>query len=112
MTFRKKLLLAFSVMIVPLGIIGAQTLWNVRQERVALQTLEESLARARVFADVESVIYRKLRKVRDYLTGWDPQANDEFEQLDALLHPRMAEWRRSRSEEHTSELQSPMYLVC
>ena len=95
MTFRKKLLLAFSVMIVPLGIIGAQTLWNVRRERVALQTLEESLARARVFADVESVIYRKLRKVRDYLTGWDPQANDEFEQLDALLHPRLAEWRRS-----------------
>ena len=95
MTFRKKLLLAFGVMIVPLGIIGAQTLWNVRRERVALQTLEESLARARVFADVESVIYRKLRKVRDYLTGWDPQANDEFERLDALLHPRLAEWRQS-----------------
>src|SRR5207244_162854 len=95
MTFRKKLLLAFSVMILPLRGIGAQTLWNVRQERVALQTLEESLARARVFADVESVIYRKLRKVRDYLTGWDPQANDEFERLDALLHPRLAEWRQS-----------------
>jgi len=95
MTFKKKLLLAFCVMMVPLGIIGAQTLWNLRQETVALRTLEESLARARVFADVESVIYRKLRKVRDYLTGWDPQANDEFEQLDALLHPRMAEWRRS-----------------
>ena len=95
MTFKKKLLLAFCVMMVPLGIIGAQTLWNLRQETVALRTLEESLARARVFADVESVIYRKLRKVRDYLTGWDPHANDEFEQLDALLHPRMAEWRRS-----------------
>src|SRR5437764_14533418 len=34
-------------------------------------------------------------------------------------HPRRRQWRerivlrsRSRSEEHTSELQSPMYLVC
>jgi two-component system, NtrC family, sensor kinase len=98
MTFRKKLLLAFGVMIVPLGIIGAQTLWNLRQETVALRTLEESLARARVFADIESVIYRKLRKVRDYLTGWDPQANDDFERLDSLLHPRIAEWKRAAGD--------------
>ena len=95
MTFKKKLLLAFSVMVVPLAIIAAQALWNLREETRALKTLEESLSRARVFADVESVIYRKLRKVRDYLTGWDRRANDEFERLDSLLHPRMAEWTKS-----------------
>ncbi len=95
MTFKKKLLLAFCVMIIPLAIIGAQTLWNLRQETVALRTLEESLARARVFADVESLVYRKLRKVRDYLAEWDRQANEEFERLDTDLHPRLDEWKKA-----------------
>lgn len=94
MTFRKKLLLAFSIMVLPLALIGAQALWNLRQETVALTTLEESLARARVFADTESVIYRKLRKVRDYLAGWDRDAKDEFERLDLLMHPKLAEWKQ------------------
>ncbi len=104
MTFKKKLLLAFSIMIVPLGIIGAQAIWNLRQETVALTILEESLARARVFADVESVIYRKLRKLRDYLTGWDRQANDEFWLLDALLHPRMKDWRTAALDPEDARL--------
>src|SRR5437764_2216445 len=29
-----------------------------------------------------------------------------------LPHEPLMIWRNSRSEEHTSELQSPMYLVC
>lgn len=95
MTFRKKLLLAFSIMVLPLALIGAQALWNLRQETVALTTLEESLARARAFADVESVVYRKLRKVRDYLSGWDRGARDDFERLDLVLHPKLDEWKRS-----------------
>lgn len=95
MTFRKKLLLAFSIMVLPLALIGAQALWNLRQETVALTTLEESLARARAFADVESVVYRKLRKIRDYLSGWDRGARDDFERLDLVLHPKLDEWRRS-----------------
>lgn len=94
MTFKTKLVLAFSVMVVPLAVIGAQTLWNLREETVALERLGESLSRARVFADVESLIYRKLRKVRDYLTGFEPEAKAEFDDLDAQLHPRMAEWKR------------------
>lgn len=95
MTFRKKLLLAFSIMVLPLALIGAQALWNLRQETVALTTLEESLARARAFADVESVVYRKLRKIRDYLSGWDRGARDDFERLDLVLHPKLDEWKRS-----------------
>jgi signal transduction histidine kinase len=94
-TFRKKLLLAFSIMVLPLALIGAQALWNLRQETVALTTLEESLARARAFADVESVVYRKLRKIRDYLSGWDRGARDDFERLDLVLHPKLDEWKRS-----------------
>src|SRR6202020_2540032 len=30
----------------------------------------------------------------------------------AIAPPAIAHWAESRSEEHTSELQSPMYLVC
>jgi len=98
MTFKKKLLLAFSIMVVPLAIIAAQALWNLREETRALTTLGESLSRARVFADVESVLYRKLRKVRDYLTGWDTQADVEFERLDTLLHPQMEAWTKATTD--------------
>jgi signal transduction histidine kinase len=94
-TFKKKLFLAFSVMVVPLVIIGAQAWWNVQQETVALRTLEESLSRARIFAEAESVIYRKLRKIRDYVTGWDTEAKDEFERLDSVAHTRLEEWKQA-----------------
>jgi signal transduction histidine kinase len=98
MTFKKKLLLAFSVMTVPLAIICAQALWSVRQQRAALRRVELSLARARTFAEIESSTYRKVRKVRDYLSGQDPTARTEFERLDALSRSKLAEWKAAADD--------------
>lgn len=98
MTFKKKLLVAFCVMTVPLAVIGAQALWSVRQERAALRRLELSLARARTFAEVESFTYRKVRKIRDYLSGQDPTAKAEFERLDALSRSKLVEWRAATDD--------------
>jgi signal transduction histidine kinase len=95
MSFKTKLLLAFLVMVVPLAVIGAQAWRNVQQETVALRTLEESLSRARIFAEAESVIYRKLRKIRDYLSGWDGNAKRDFEQLDARVQGKLEDWKRA-----------------
>jgi len=93
MTFNAKLLLAFLVMLIPLGIIGAQAWRNLQEESEALTSLEESLSRARIFADAESTIYRKLRRVRDHLTGGDIAAKADFERLDTLVHRRLQEWK-------------------
>jgi signal transduction histidine kinase len=85
-------------MTVPLAVIGAQTLWSIRQERAALRHLELSLARARTFAEVESATYRKVRKIRDYLSGQDPAAKAEFERLDALSRSKLVEWRAATDD--------------
>jgi hypothetical protein len=81
-TFKKKLLLAFCVMTAPLAIIGGVALWSAHQQTSALRRLQMSLARARIFAEVESATYRKIRKIRDYLSGQDPTARAEFHWLD------------------------------
>src|SRR5437879_7887198 len=38
--------------------------------------------------------------------------DEPFGALDAQVRKELRRWLRRRSEEHTSELQSPMYLVC
>src|SRR5436189_975138 len=42
----------------------------------------------------------------------DAQGNDVREDRSHIFQPAGRGLRRERSEEHTSELQSPMYLVC
>lgn len=104
MTFKAKLVLAFLVMLVPLGIIGAQAWRNVQEETKALQTLEQSLSRARIFAEAESTIYRKLRRVRDHLAGGDAEARADFERLDGLVPTRLDEWKRATMDPEDQRL--------
>ena len=98
MTFQKKLLGTFCVMTLPLAVIGAQTLWTVREQTAALRQLEQNLARARIFAEVESGTYRKIRKVRDYLSGQDPTARAQFESLDEASRSKLAVWKAATSD--------------
>jgi signal transduction histidine kinase len=92
-TFKQKLVVAFGVMTIPLAIIGAQAISNVRAQTAALKRLEASLGRTRIFADVESTTHEKVSEIRDYLSGQDPGAKLEYERLNVTLHRRLAEWK-------------------
>ena len=93
MTFKRKLLVAFCGMTVPLVVVVGQAAYNVQQERIALRRLDLSLSRAQLFSDVEKLTYRKVRKIRDYLSGLDPAAKGDFLRLDAQSRDLFSRWR-------------------
>src|SRR5437879_11006674 len=68
--------------------------WAVISCGVALYAQEETQQRVVVSAESEEA------------------EHDQFTELGEYAQPAWAERSRFRSEEHTSELQSPMYLVC
>src|SRR3990172_5306716 len=103
MTLRRKLLVAFSIMTVPLLVIGGLTLWNIREENQALRALEEGLGRVRIFAELESAVHRQGPKIRDYLTGWDRVAKREFDWLDRVVSELAEEWKGAVS--HPEDVQ-------
>ena len=93
LTFQQKLALAFSIMIIPLLIIGVQSLWSLRQETSALKALEASLERRVIFAELENTLYRQIREVFSYLTGWDKEAKQEFTKLNGIITEKIADWK-------------------
>jgi len=95
MTFQRKLTLAFAIMIIPLMVIGVLTLWTIREENRALKTLETGLSRVRIFSDLESMIYRQIRKIRDYLTGFESGAKEQFMSLNGRIHRKMQTWKEA-----------------
>ena len=103
MTLRRKLLVAFSIMTVPLLVIGGLMLWNIREENQALRALEEGLGRVRIFAELESAVHRQVLKIRDYLTGWDKGAKREFEWLERVVRELAEEWKGAVS--HPEDVQ-------
>jgi len=103
MTLRRKLLVAFSIMTVPLLVIGGLTLWNIREENQALRALEEGLGKVRIFAELESAVHRQVLKIRDYLTGWDRGAKREFDWLDRVVRELAEEWKGAVS--HPEDVQ-------
>ena len=98
MTFKKKLLLAFCVMTAPLATIGGVALWSAHEQTSALRRLQMGLARARIFAEVESATYRKVRKIRDYLSGQDPTARAEFQWLDGSSRSKLVVWKAATED--------------
>ncbi|HJS59533.1 MAG TPA: ATP-binding protein [Vicinamibacteria bacterium] len=93
MSFKGKLLAAFFIMAVPLAVIAALALLSVRKQTAAVQRLQASLARARTFSEVESATYRKIRKIREHLSGQDPMARRDFQGLDQLSSAKFSEWK-------------------
>ncbi len=104
MSLRQKLLVAFSVMILPLLVIGVLTLWAIREENLALERLQVGMGKTQIFGELESAIYRQIRKVRDYLTGFDPRAKTEFEWLERVVYELMEDWKRAVSHPEDIEL--------
>jgi hypothetical protein len=77
-TFQRKLLLAFSLMVLPALLVGAEAIRSNRLERRALQALGESMARTRTYAELETAMFDQTGVIWRYLSGMDPTAKREF----------------------------------
>jgi signal transduction histidine kinase len=78
MTFQRKLLLGFLLMVLPLLLVGAEAIRSNALERRALDELGTSLSRTRTYAEVETAMFNQSEVVWRYLSGLDPTARDEF----------------------------------
>lgn len=78
MTFQRKLLLGFSLMVLPTLLIGAEAIRSNLLERRALQALGESMARTRTYAELETAMFDQSDVIWRYLSGMDPSAREEF----------------------------------
>ncbi len=78
MTFQRKLLLAFSLMVLPALLVGAEAIRSNRLERRALEALGESMARTRTYAELETAMFDQTEVIWRYLSGMDPTARREF----------------------------------
>lgn len=78
MTFQRKLLLGFSLMVLPALLIGAGAIRSNILERRALQALGESMARTRTYAELETAMFDQSEVIWRYLSGLDPTARNEF----------------------------------
>jgi CHASE3 domain sensor protein len=77
-TFQHKLLLGFSLMVLPALLVGAQAIRSNVLERRALQALGQSMARTRTYAELETAMFDQSEVIWRYLTGMDPTAKNEF----------------------------------
>src|SRR5207247_10102205 len=101
-TLQCKLLLGFSLMVLPTLLFGVEAIRTNALERGTLETLRQRLAHSRTYAEVEDAMFNQTQVVWRYLSG-DPTAKKEFPLTQQVV---------DRSEEHTSELQSRVDLVC
>ena len=78
MTFQRKLVLGFSLMVLPALLVGAGAIRSNMLERRALQALGESMARTRTYAELETAMFEQSEVIWRYLSGLDPSARNEF----------------------------------
>jgi signal transduction histidine kinase len=77
-TFQRKLLLGFSLMVLPALLVGAGAIRSNMLERRALRALGESMARTRTYAELETAMFDQSEVIWRYLSGLDPTARREF----------------------------------
>ena len=78
MTFQRKLLFGFSLMVLPALLVGAEAIRSNVLERRALTALGESMARTRTYAELETAMFDQSELVWRYLSGLDSTARQEF----------------------------------
>ncbi|MFL5514875.1 MAG: sensor histidine kinase [Gemmatimonadales bacterium] len=100
MTFQRKLLFGFSLMVLPALLVGAEAIRNNALERRALQALGESMSRTRTYAELETAMFNQSEVIWRYLSGLDPGARREFELTGEVVDYWQQRWRRElRPEE-------------
>ena len=73
MTFQRKLLLGFGLMVLPRCWWAPRPFAATRLERRALETLGESMTRTRTYSEVETAMFDQSEMIWRSLSGLDPQ---------------------------------------
>jgi signal transduction histidine kinase len=92
-TFQRKLLFGFSLMVLPALLVGAEAIRSNVLERRALQALGESMSRTRTYAELETAMFDQSEVIWRYLSGLDPGARREFELTGEVVNYWQERWR-------------------
>ena len=91
MTLQRKLLLGFSLMVIPTLFVGIQAIRTNALEGGTLQALGERLAHSRTYAEVEDAMFNQTQVVWRYLSG-DPAAKKEFPLTEQVVDFWLDRW--------------------
>jgi len=93
-TLQRKLLLGFSLMVVPALLVGVQAVRTNGLVRGTLESLGERLARSRTYAEVEDAMFNQTQVIWRYLGG-DPAARQEFPLTEQVVDYWLDRWTAS-----------------
>jgi signal transduction histidine kinase len=92
-TFQRKLLFGFSLMVLPALLVGAEAIRSNALERRALTALGQSMARTRTYAELETAMFDQTELVWRYLSGLDATARQEFVLTGQVVDYWQSRWR-------------------
>ncbi len=93
MTFQRKLFLGFSLMVLPVVLIGVEALRANRAERQALQALGEGMTRTRTYSQLETAMFNQSETVWRYLSGMEPRAEADFDLIEKVVQYWQERWK-------------------
>jgi signal transduction histidine kinase len=91
MTLQRKLLLGFSLMVLPTLFVGVQAIRTNALEGGTLASLGQRLAHSRTYAEVEDAMFNQTQVVWRYLSG-DPAAKKEFPLTEQVVDFWLDRW--------------------
>jgi signal transduction histidine kinase len=92
-TFQRKLLFGFSLMVLPALLVGAEAIRSNALERRALGALGASMSRTRTYAELETAMFDQSELVWRYLSGLDSTARQEFVLTGQVVDYWQDRWR-------------------
>jgi len=93
MTFQRKMLFGFSLMVLPALLIGIEAIRTNVLERDALKMLGQNMARTRTYAELETAMFNQSEIIWRYLSGLDPHARAEFRATGEVIKYWQQRWR-------------------
>ena len=91
MTLQRKLLLGFSLMVLPALLVGVEAIRTNALERATLEELGQRLSLSRTYAEVEDAMFNQTQVVWRYLSG-DPAAKKEFPLTEQVVDFWLDRW--------------------
>jgi signal transduction histidine kinase len=90
-TLQRKLLLGFSLMVLPALLVGVEAIRTNALERATLEELGQRLSLSRTYAEVEDAMFNQTQVVWRYLSG-DPAAKQEFPLTEQVVDFWLDRW--------------------